>query len=323
MTPSTFIRWFDEINRSDVGDVGGKCASLGELTRMGIRVPPGFAITTAAYARYRETGRLPDEVRDELARAYAELERRCGPGNPVVAVRSSAIGEDAADASFAGQQETFLWRRGMEDVAAHVVRCWDSLFSPQAVAYRVNRVTSSETPQMSVAVQQMVDADVAGVLFTLSPATGDRSVIAINAAWGLGEGVVGGHITPDEYWVDKVSMRLKSRTVVDKPRQVKPDRANGGTANVDVPPEQRAQACLSDLEALELAQLGKVVEQHYGSPQDVEWAIAGGVLYVLQSRPETVWTQRQRSQTQTTTPSAVDFVLRTMGARPPSSSASS
>lgn len=263
---------------------------------------------------------MPDDVRDDIARAYAELGRRCGQVEPVVAVRSSAVGEDSAATSFAGQQETYLWRQGIEDVTTCVVRCWDSLYSPQAAAYRANRVAGAETPRMSVAVQQMVDADVAGVLFTLSPVTGDRSVIAINAAWGLGEGVVGGHITPDEYWVDKVSMRVKSRTIVDKPRQVKPDRSRGGTAEVDVPAERREQACLSDLEVLELAQLGKVVEQHYRTPQDVEWAIADGVISVLQSRPETVWTQRRQQNVETPTggPSAVDVVLRTMGVRPPS-----
>jgi pyruvate, water dikinase len=311
---TSFVRWFADLGLADVAEVGGKCASLGELLRAGLPVPPGFAVTTTAYARYRDGGTMPDEVRAAIAQAYTELAQHSGQADPPVAVRSSAIGEDSAEASFAGQQETYLWRRGIDDVATHVVRCWESLYSAEAVAYRAHLGETGATghPVMSVGVQRMVDARVAGVLFTLSPTTGDRSVIAINASWGLGLGVVGGDVTPDEYWVDKVLLRIKRRTIVDKPREHRPDPDAAGTIEVAVPGERRHQPSLTDDEVLQLARLGRRIEQHYGAPQDVEWAIEGSEMAVLQSRPETVRTRRRRPVVGDFVGSATDYVVRSM-----------
>jgi pyruvate, water dikinase len=243
-----------------------------------------------------------------------------------VAIRSSAVGEDGAEASYAGQQETYLWQRGARTVAQQVVRCWASLHSPEATAYRARFGAGTRQPTMAVAVQRMVDARVAGVLFTLSPATGDRSVIAINASWGLGLGVVGGEVTPDEYWVDKVELAIRRRTIVAKPLEYRADVVEGGTRAVEVPAELRTRACLTDDEVLALARLGKRVEQHYGRPQDVEWAIARDpsrdasgdaphdpeMVFLLQSRPETVWSRRPATPLVEPAASAVDYVLRTL-----------
>jgi pyruvate,water dikinase len=194
------------------------------------------------------------------------------------------------------------------------VRCWQSLYSAEAVAYRAHLGGTAATgePVMSVGVQRMVDARVAGVLFTLSPATGDRSVIAINASWGLGLGVVGGEVTPDEYWVDKVLLRIKRRTIVDKPVEHRPDPRQAGTIELPVPAERRHQPSLSDDEVLHLARLGRRIEQHYGAPQDVEWAIEGNDIYLLQSRPETVWTRQHRPVATSFAGSAVDYIVRSM-----------
>ena len=314
---STYVRWFADLGLGDVGLVGGKCANLGELMRAGFRVPPGFALTTAAYERFSAAGDMPDDVLAELQAAYAAL---CGDEqDAAVAVRSSAVGEDSAEASYAGQQETYLGQRGSSSVAQAVVRCWASLHSPEASAYRARLGGREQQPTMAVAVQRMVDARVAGVLFTLSPATGDRSLIVINASWGLGVGVVGGEVTPDEYWIDKVQLAIRRTTIVDKPVEYQPDLARGGTQQVAVAGQLRTVPCLSEEEVLELARLGKLVERHYGQPQDIEWAIArdagaGGPedVLLLQSRPETVWSRRPATPLVQPADSAVDYVLRSL-----------
>jgi pyruvate, water dikinase len=314
---STYVRWFGDLGLGDVGLVGGKCANLGELTKAGFRVPPGFALTTAAYERFSVVGGMPDDVLAELRAAYEAL---CGSEpDAAVAVRSSAVGEDSAEASYAGQQETYLWQCGSSNVARAVVRCWASLHSPEATAYRARLGEARQKPTMAVAVQRMVDARVAGVLFTLSPATGDRSVIAINASWGLGVGVVGGEVTPDEYWVDKVQLAIRRTTIADKAREYRPDVARGGTREVAVALELRTVPCLSEQEVLELARLGKLLERHYGQPQDIEWAIARDArtgfpedVFLLQSRPETVWSPRPAAPLVQPAASAVDYVLRNL-----------
>jgi pyruvate,water dikinase len=311
----------------DLDRVGGKALGLGSLLREGLQVPPGFAITTHAYresvvwpglqsevvrilARYDgpdaqaaasdriralfERAVMMDTVSTEIALAYERL----GDGRPVpVAVRSSATAEDLADASFAGQQETYLWVRGAAEVVRAVKRCWGSLFTPQAISYRHHFGVPTADLAMAVVVQRMVDATAAGVMITLDPVTGDRSQITIESSFGLGLAVVGGEVTPDRYAVDKVTYDIRSRTLGPKPFAYRHDVASREVVRVEVPSEDQLQPSITDDEVLALARLGRAVERAHGSPQDVEWAVGPGLggdreIYLLQTRPETVWSRR-------------------------------
>jgi phosphoenolpyruvate synthase/pyruvate phosphate dikinase len=245
------IKRLDELRSSDAGVFGGKSAHLGELLAAGFNVPGGYALTS------------PD---DELPALRG-----------LVAVRSSAVGEDSAEATFAGMQETYL-RVAPEDVPARVRECWASAGSERARAYREQM--GVHEVRMSVAVQEMVDADVSGVLFTCNPVSGDPSTVAVNASWGLGLAVVGGEVTPDEYLLSKVTGELIKRTLGDKHLEYRPDP-------VPVPPERRGVACLDDAQLAALLDVAKRIEAHFGTHQDVEWAFAGGELFVLQARPVT------------------------------------
>lgn len=279
---------FEELRAGQVELVGGKCANLGELTGAGFPVPPGFAVTTAAYER--------DDIAAAVAEAYEELGRRVGRPDPPVAVRSSAIAEDMPDASFAGVQDTYLWICGLDAVLDGIRRCWGSIHNPEAVAYReAHGITRSG---MSVAVQYMVDARVAGVMFTLNPVSGDRSSIAIDASYGLGVSVVGGEVTPDSFLVSKVTHEIVRRQIGAKATEVVADPAAATTVTRNVPEELRGQPSLNDDEIGRLAQIGRRIETHYGHPQDVEWAIDRqlGELFILQTRPETVWSRKPRPQ---------------------------
>ena len=216
---------FHELRLDQVELVGGKCANLGELTGAGFPVPPGFAVTTAAYER--------DDIDSAVAEAYAELGRQVGRADPPVAVRSSAIAEDMPDASFAGVQDTYLWVCGLEAVLDGVRRCWASFHNPEAIAYReAHKITRGG---MSVAVQYMVDARVAGVMFTLNPVSGDRSSIAIDASYGLGVSVVGGEVTPDSFLVSKVTREIVRRQIGAKATEVVADPAAATTVTREVP----------------------------------------------------------------------------------------
>ncbi len=296
---------FEELRADQVELVGGKCAHLGELTGAGFAVPPGFAVTTAAYLR--------DDIGAAVAEAYAELGRRVGRADVPVAVRSSAIAEDMPEASFAGVQDTYLWICGLEAVLDGVRRCWASYDNPEAVAYR--REHGIARGGMSVAVQYMVDARVAGVMFTLNPVSGDRSSIAIDASYGLGVSVVGGEVTPDSFLVSKVTREIVRRQIGAKAIEVVADAAAATTVRRDVPEDLRARACLSDDEIARLAEIGRGIEAHYGRPQDVEWAIDRrlGELFVLQTRPETVWSNRPRSHP--VTGGALALITATMTGR--------
>jgi pyruvate,water dikinase len=260
---SVLVRWPVSVlaleECREVGQVGGKALSLGTMLRAGFPVPGGFAVTTSAFA----SGVVPEA---EVRAAYAAL------GDDVaVAVRSSATSEDAADASCAGQYDTYLWITGADDVIRHVERCWGSMNTGRALAYRRDRHV--DEPLMAVAVQRMFPARVAGVAMTLNPANGDRSKIAVEAAPGVGEAVVSGEVTPDHFLIDKVMLDVVSTRVAD------------GAAG----------PCLTSVEVRAVARLAKLVEQHYGTPQDIEWAIdAGGAVALLQARPETVWANRPR-----------------------------
>jgi pyruvate, water dikinase len=279
---------FQELRADQTELVGGKCANLGELTQAGFPVPPGFAVTTAAHER--------DDIAPAVAEAYAELARQVGLADPPVAVRSSAIAEDMPDASFAGVQDTYLWICGLDAVLAAVRRCWASVHNPEAVAYREAR--GIERGGMSVAVQSMVDARAAGVMFTLNPVSGDRSSIAIDASYGLGISVVGGDVTPDSFLVSKVTREIVRRQIGAKATEVVADPATAATVTREVPEELRAQPGLSDEEIGRLVEIGRRIEAHYAHPQDVEWAIDrhAGELFILQSRPETVWSRKPRPQ---------------------------
>ena len=310
---------FRSLGLDDVPRVGGKSAHLGDLTRAGFPVPPGFAVTTAAFeavvasraeeltagidpedvealeAKAAEARTVvegldvPDEIFAAIAAAYAEL----GDDEPV-AVRSSAVAEDAADASFAGMQSTYLWLCGADEVLAGVRRCWASYFNAEALAYRAQHGGAAG---MSVAVQAMVDARVAGVMFTLNPVSGDPSSIAIDASYGLGVTVVGGDVTPDSFLVSKVTREIVRTEIGTKEVECLRDPEGGGTLMRDVDKERRSRPCLAPEEVAQLAELGRGVERHYGRAQDVEWAIGrrGGRPSLLQARPETVWSQKERA----------------------------
>ena len=334
---------------ADADAFGGKSANLGELLAAGIPVPPGFALSADAYRVFvEETGLagaiasalararpddvdaltaaskaidevmrfapLPAVVRAEVAQGYEELARGTGEAEPPVAVRSSALGEDSADASYAGQQESFLWVCGVEHVCDAVRDCWASLFTPQAISYRL-ALGSADEAAMGVTVQAMVDAEISGVLFTCNPVSGDPSMVALNASWGLGIGVVGGELTPDDYLVSKITGEVVRRTVSTKHVEYVPDPAGRGTVRRDVAAERRDEPCLGDEALAALVEVARRIERHFGGHQDVEWAIARSqllpeALLVLQARPVTT---RPKAATKPSA-TALSLVLGTFGA---------
>jgi len=210
-----------------------------------------------------------------------------------VAVRSSATTEDASDASFAGLQDTFLWVVDAAQMLERVRECWSSLYSVESISYRRDRGIDEDVVAMAVVVQCMVDARTSGVMFTRSPTTGDRSVVTIEAAWGLGSAVVGGEVTPDRWVLGKITGEISVRDISDK--HIEHRRAKGGgVEHVEVAIERRGAACVSDAELEQLRQVARRIEKHYGCAQDIEWAIdARGSLMLLQSRPETVWSAKE------------------------------
>jgi pyruvate,water dikinase len=343
---ATFTVGFEECDARSVRLVGGKCASLGELLRAGLEVPPGFAVTTEAHELFLGTGELrareeellrnvdvedvgalaetsrqlravveeapvPDEVAAEVKDAYAALGRRAGRDGLPVAVRSSATAEDMTAASFAGQLQTYLWITGEDAVVDSMRRCWSGFFTAEAISYRRRMDIPPEEALMSVAVQQMVDARSAGVMFTLNPVNGDRSKIMIESTWGLGEAVVSGEVDPDRFLVDKVILEVLERTIASKQLEYRLDQAVGRVVTAPVEDDRRAEASLSDPEVLALARLGKQIEKHYGRPMDVEWAVdaPSGDVFLLQARAETVWSQRERPSLVEKRGSALDYVL--------------
>lgn len=323
----THVISLDDCDPSVAHRVGGKALGLGALRRAGLRVPPGFAVTTDAYrecvlgsglmhAIARSLERLEtiadqqaasERIRDVFAasdlaetvhRAIRGGYERLGAGQMLpVAVRSSATAEDTTEASFAGQQETYLWIRGADAVARHVVLCWGSLFTPQAIAYRARLGISHDEVAMAVVVQQMVAAEAAGVMITLDPVTGDRSAIAIESSFGLGLAVVGGEVTPDRFVVDKVTFDIRTRSIGPKAITYRFDPGRGAVVLSDVPENEQRLPSLTDEEVVELARIARTVERAQGRPQDVEWAIGPGPdgprqIFLLQTRPETVWSRR-------------------------------
>jgi len=258
---------------------------------------------------------LPGDVRDQIAARYRGL----GGGEVAgVAVRSSATGEDEAEASFAGLQDTYLWVRGADALVDHVRKCWASLYNAEAVGYRLRMKIAERDLAMAVVVQRMVEPRCAGVMFTCSPVTGDRSVIAVEGCWGLGSALVSGDVTPDSFMVSKVTGEIVRRQVAAKLRMHRAGPDGTGVAVAGVPVPRQQVACLSDAELAALARLGGQVEDHYGAPQDIEWAITDGAgpresVLVLQSRPETVWSRRRAGPVATPKARAVDHVFEQLG----------
>jgi pyruvate,water dikinase len=353
----TYIRWFDTLSIKDVGIVGGKNASLGEmysaLKRQGIRVPDGFATTSQAYWEFLKASNLVDEIshlledleagvatleqagkairrrilraplpealQAQIVSAYHDLCRRCQMDHVDVAVRSSATAEDLPQASFAGQQETFLNVSGDAEVLEACRKCYASLFTDRAISYRNAHGFDHMQVALSIGIQKMVRSDLAssGVIFTLDTETGFRDVVIINGAWGLGENVVQGAVTPDEYVVFKPLLNdAKLVPIIEKKLGAKEKKmiyAVGGTVmtkNVETTAEERRSFVLNDGEILQLARWAAAIEQHYGRPMDVEWAKDGETneLHILQARPETVQSQREAAALKT-------YTLKQTGAR--------
>ena len=328
-----YVLWFEECNLESIPIVGGKNASLGELLAAEIPVPPGFAVTTKAYNWFLEQGGIKKEIfkildgiqpndmdsgeaaskkiraliehtpanedlQDYMGEFYRRLSKKCHVPAVPVAVRSSATAEDLPGASFAGQQDTFLWIRGIDDVLAHVKKCWSSLFSARAIYYRSKMGFPHEKVEISVGVQKMANAWTAGVMFTLNPATGDRASIAIDANWGFGESVVSGECTPDNFIVNKVTNEIIKKTISHKTFLYTRDPQNHCVIKQDVPAERQETQCVVDLDVIALAQIGKKIEAHYGKAMDIEWAIdkdtpGQAKIMILQSRPETVWSDKK------------------------------
>ena len=347
-----FIVWFNDYRPEDRPRVGGKNAGLGEMINADLPVPPGFAITTEGFETIRNHPRAVEEVRELLAAvdfgdppgvrqlsrkirsliealpmaadveasirsAYARLCEHCNRNDVPVAVRSSATAEDLPDASFAGQQDTFLWIRGADSVVEHVKQCWSSLFTDRAMSYRHEMGHDHEVVSMSVAVQQMVDPKSAGVAFTLDPATGDRSQVAIESSWGLGEAVVSGEVTPDNFLVDKVILEIHSRTISPKHTELVMCADGDGVEWHDVTAERQQAPSVSDAELLEITRMAKAAEGYFGAPQDVEWAVdrhlpEGRNVVILQSRPETVWSRKAPSQVSKPASGFMDSIVSTL-----------
>ncbi|MBD3427096.1 MAG: phosphoenolpyruvate synthase [Candidatus Omnitrophica bacterium] len=342
------IKWFDEIDSGDVALVGGKNASLGEMIssmkKQKIRVPGGFATTAQAYRGFINSGDLdekiktklrelkegdtsldkagkairryflntefPEETAEQIKKAYADLCRKHDSDQMSVAVRSSATAEDLPEASFAGQQETFLNVSGADDVLEACRKCYASLFTDRAISYRQEQGFDHMKVALSVGIQKMVRADRSGsgVMFSIDTETGFRDVVIINASWGLGENVVQGAVNPDEYRVFKPFIGKKGlEPVIEKSLGEKKKKmvySKGGsktTKNVDTTRKQRRSFVLGDGEILKLAKWARQIEEHYEKPMDIEWAKDGedGELYIVQARPETVQSQKEAGNLKT------------------------
>jgi pyruvate,water dikinase len=281
----TDLRTLADIRPSDADSVGGKGLSLGLLVAAGLPVPPGFCVTTAAHRRLRGRGLAADPA---LAAVVADAYRSLGGG--LVAVRSSATAEDGAAASFAGQQDTFLGVAGEDAVLQAIERCWASLEGERAVAYRRRQGIADEGLAMAVVVQQLVTAEVAGVLFTRDPLDVGGRRMLVEASWGLGESVVSGRVVPDRFHLDRSTGSVVERALGTKAVQRTPH------GEEVVPPDRQRVACLTDGQLADLAQLGRKVEALFGGPRDVEWALAGGKLWLLQARPITTGGPREREE---------------------------
>ncbi len=313
------IVWFNEVAKEDVPTVGGKGANLGEMTRAGIPVPPGFIVTAGTYFDFLEKSKLTDKIRRllkplnpdnsnqlhqiagqvkqlivdtpipteiavEISRAYAKM------GGGLVAVRSSATAEDLPEASFAGQQRTFLNIEGKKEVIAAVLGCWASLFEPRAIFYRHQQGFDHFKVGIAVPVQKMVQSQASGVMFTIEPVTSDSNTIVIEAVHGLGEAIVSGEVTPDLYIIDKKATRIISKKTARQEHQlVRNPKATGEETNIweEIPAAEQSRQKITDEEIIKIALLGKQLEDWYKFPQDIEWAKENSEIFIVQTRPVT------------------------------------
>jgi pyruvate,water dikinase len=325
------VLWFEDLRNVDVSIVGGKNASLGEMISSGLPVPPGFAVTAFSYERFIQEKKIaeqiykiikdtitnpndprqydtaskkireliektpmPKDMENAIRTAYRELNKRLDLKDTFVAVRSSATAEDLPDASFAGQQETYLNVKGEDDLIDKVVKCWSSLFTPRAIFYRNEKGFPHEKVFISVGVQKMVNSRCAGVMFTINPVSGDRDEIVIEGNFGLGETVVSGAVNPDDFIIDKNTMQIKERRISRKTIKFIRDSKTGKTVHLDIPEDEQKTVCISDKELMMLAELAKRIEKHYAKPMDIEWAIDQDLSYpenmmLVQARPETIF----------------------------------
>ncbi|CAJ1197487.1 Phosphoenolpyruvate synthase [Companilactobacillus paralimentarius] len=328
------VLWFDELHRKDVNLVGGKSSSLGEMTSsMDVPVPYGFATTARAYQYFmHQTGlndkvnallesisdyensdelhktceeirnlivgaTMPIDLADDIKKAYADLSDKMGQTDPFVAIRSSATAEDLPNASFAGQQESYLNIRGADDVVNRVQQCYSSLFTDRATYYRHKQHFPHEKVALSAAIQMMVFSKASGIMFSVNVANGDESKIVIDAIYGLGEYIVLGKVTPDHFVVDKQSMKIVEKNIIKQPIELIRD-STGGTKEQEVPEELQGQPVLTDSQVIELAGYAKEIERHYGCYMDMEYALDSNTnkLWIVQARPETVWSQRKKNK---------------------------
>ncbi len=325
------VLWFEDVRNVDVSIVGGKNASLGEMINSGLPVPPGFAVTAFSYERFIQEKKIaeqiysiitetvtnpndpkqydtaskkireliektpmPKDIEVAIREAYRKLNKRLELKDTFVAVRSSATAEDLPDASFAGQQETYLNVKGENDLIDKVVKCWSSLFTPRAIFYRNEKGFPHEKVFISVGVQKMVNSRCAGVMFTINPVSGDRDEIVIEGNFGLGETVVSGAVNPDDFVIDKNTMQIKDRRISRKTIKFIRDSKTGKTVHLDIPEDEQKTVCISDKELMTLAELAKRIEKHYAKPMDIEWAIDQDLSYpenmmLVQARPETIF----------------------------------
>lgn len=340
-----------EVGLRDVPLVGGKNASIGELIKMGVNAPEGFAVTVDAYRLFMESSRLPAKIAEvlestdkedvgslqdasskirtmieqapipfelekEIRSSYRTLCERLGRKNVEVAVRSSASSEDSPEASFAGQQDTYLFVSGQENVLKFVKKCYSSVFTPRAIVYRNEKGYDHLSVGLSVGVMRMIESRSSGVCFTLDPVTGDNSVIVVEGSWGIGESVVQGRVVPDKYVVQKNGFQIKDKQISDKSLMtVRDEAAKFGTYSkeVPVPEDLRRKQCVSDEQLIELVKQAVKIEEHYGRAVDIEWAIDKETdkVYIVQARPETVWGSKTTSN---------NVILKGLGASPGSAS---
>ena len=328
-----YILNFKDLNLKSLPEVGGKNASLGELINTGVRVPPGFAVTTESYLQFitkagikdvifrilsemdiedigtQETASqkigqmicdavIEESIRAEVDKAYDELCEQCSVAMLPVAVRSSATAEDLPAASFAGQQDTYLWIMGVDQIVEKMQCCWASLFTQRAINYRIKNNFPHEKVLISVGVQKMVNSKAAGVMFTLNPTDGDLSKVVIEGSWGLGETVVSGSVNPDKFVVDKIIRETTEKTISTKQIECVFDPERQAVVNAEVDQDLQGKCCLEDREIKELVKMAKIIEKHYGRPMDIEWAIDKDLgfpknIFIVQARPETVWSRRE------------------------------
>lgn len=318
----SFIKLFKDTSKADIEDVGGKGANLGEMTQIGLPVPPGFTVTSSAFKHFLKKTQLEKEIKKELkdldrddsvrltktadkikeaitqakmpsdiASEIKDAYRKLSKGTDAfVAVRSSATAEDLPGASFAGQQETFLDVQGIKDVVTTVQQAWASLYEPRAIFYREEKGFDHFKVSIAVPVQRMIQSEVSGVMFTIDPLTNDRDKVAIEAIYGLGDALVGGETTPDQYLYSKSLHEVESahvvtqKTMLGYSASVKKEEK---VAELPVSKEYQKKQKLTVEQIAELAELGMTVEKHYGFPQDIEWALEDGEMYLVQTRPVT------------------------------------